>query len=90
MAPKTTIVITDSKMLQKAVYNPDTEELEVVFKNGSSGIYSPVTLPLFGEFEKADSKGFFVNSRLKVPGIIYQKLPKEQPNEEQKLDAETF
>ncbi len=55
-----------SSSIEAIGYDPDSQELHVRFlKAGETYVYSNVESWIFDEFMKADSKGVFLNQRIK-------------------------
>lgn len=55
----------DSSNVASVGHDPDSEILEVKFHNGGIYHYSGVPRAVYGEFMAADSKGTFLNARIK-------------------------
>ena len=56
----------DSRNLDQVAYDAEALELRVIFKkSGDCYIYSSVPQEIFEEFMNADSKGTFLNQRIK-------------------------
>ena len=55
----------ESSSLSEAGYDPDRQMMEVEFRNGGLYRYLDVPAEVYREFEGADSKGRFLNLRIK-------------------------
>jgi hypothetical protein len=55
----------NSSTILASIYNTDTNELTVIFKNGGQYKYAPVTNTDYVRFESADSQGIVLNSHIK-------------------------
>ncbi|NKB48132.1 MAG: KTSC domain-containing protein [Alphaproteobacteria bacterium] len=64
----------DSSNIEAIGYEPDSQELHVRFlKSGDTYVYYGVEEWVFQEFMQADSKGTYLNAKIK-PSYQYAKL----------------
>ena len=64
----------DSSNVEAIGYDPSTQELHVLFlKSGATYVYYNVEEWVFQEFLHADSKGTYLNTKIK-PSYQYAKL----------------
>lgn len=81
--PKITIEVESGMLDTPAVYDPETETLQLTFKsNKKTYHYSPVSLQMFGEFQKAQSRGSFFLRHIRANGDIKAVLQEEKQSEE--------
>lgn len=58
-------IVVDSSSIAEVGYDPHREIMEVEFRNGGLYRYLEVPAEVYREFEEAESKGRFVNLRIK-------------------------
>lgn len=69
-----------SENIARKGYDPTTQTLQVEFQNGAVGQYSDVPPSVNRDFDKADSKGKFLNSTLaRKPAYPYEQLKPPRP-----------
>lgn len=60
------ISITDSKLVEKVYYDPETSTLDAVFKTGKRYRYRGVKPKTFAEFVLAKSMGKYFNAKIRT------------------------
>lgn len=60
------IAISDSTLVDKVYYDPDTSTLDAVFKKGARYRYRGVGPKVFAKFVLAKSMGKFFNSKIRT------------------------
>lgn len=56
------LITVDSSMIHAVGYDPQTQELEVVFSSGKIYRYSNIPEQIYQQFMAADSKGSYMRS----------------------------
>lgn len=59
------LILRDSSNVQRAWYDPDTQELTIQFNTGSTGAYTGVPSHEADTFEAAQSHGKYIHDVLK-------------------------
>lgn len=86
---KITIRLESSMLDTPAVYNPDTQTLQLTFKNNKKTYnYSPVSMEMFSEFEKAQSRGSFFLRKIRTNNDIRAALLEEKKESESEAASE--
>lgn len=67
---KVYIEITDSTLVDKVFYDPETLTLDAVFKKGARYRYRRVPAKVFAQFVLANSKGKFFNTNIKKSYVV--------------------
>lgn len=69
------MIFVDSTSVEAIGYDPEHRELHVRFvKSGETYVYHDVEEREFEEFRRADSKGIYLNSKIKPRHPNYTKL----------------
>jgi hypothetical protein len=64
----------DSSTVDQIGFDNETNELHVIFKNGTHYVYSDVPPDVWAQFENSPSKGAFLNEEIKKKGYVCRKL----------------
>jgi hypothetical protein len=66
--------ISQSSLVASAEHHPDQKWLDVEFANGAKYRYYGVPADVIDGFEKADSAGSYLTSKIKKGGYRYRRL----------------